>query len=106
MKIIVILIIIISLIFFVHILNKKVKKDYDSLEENIKLIDSKIGKLRTVDDCTKILHEIAEYHDGTSQMMKGIRDEYRKRYYMVAGAKYIIQILNKNESISANGFNV
>lgn len=82
------------------------KKDYVSLEENIKLIDSKIGKLRTVDDCTKILHEIAEYHDGTSQMMKGIRDEYRKRYYMVAGAKYIIQILNKNESISANGFNV
>lgn len=65
------------------------------MDENIKSIESKMAELRTVEDCVQLQKEIANWHDGTDQMLKGIRAEYEKRYYIVLGIRYAIE--NKME---------
>lgn len=61
------------------------------MDENIKSIESKMAELRTVEDCVLLQKQISEYHNDTDQIQKGIRAEYKKRYYMVLGIRYAIE---------------
>lgn len=61
------------------------------MDENIKSIESKMAELCTVDDCIQLQKEIANWHDSTDQTLKSIREEYKKRYYMILGIRYAIE---------------
>lgn len=61
------------------------------MDENIKSIEKKLAELRTVEDCVQLQKDIANWHDNTDQILKGIRAEYEKRYYMVLGIRYAIE---------------
>lgn len=50
-----------------------------------------MSELRTVEDCVFLQKEISKYHNNTDQIQKGVRAEYKKRYYMVLGIKYAIE---------------
>ena len=79
------------LFFSLRFLREDTKKNYNAMYENIKSIESKMAELRTVEDCAQLQKEIANWHDSTDQMLKGIRAEYEKRYYMVLGVRYAIK---------------
>ena len=81
----------IVLFFSLRFLVNDAKRNYNTMDENIKSIESKMSELRTVEDCVILQKEISKYHNNTDQMMKGIRFEYRKRYYIVVGIRYAIE---------------
>lgn len=81
----------IVLFFSLRFLVNDTKRNYNTMDENIKSIESKMSELHTVEDCVLLQKEISKYHNNTDQLLKGIRFEYKKRYYMVHGIRYAIE---------------
>lgn len=88
---IVLIIVLVVLFFSLRFLIKDMRKNYNAMDENIKSIENKMAELRTVEDCTQLQKEIASLYNGTDSILKGIRSEYEKRYYMVLGIKYALE---------------